>query len=207
MTEQPGNPTDPTQPDPAASSDAGSAPTPPPAAPTPPAQSPAPAAGGSQYDFNQAKATLQGAHKYDLGIIAAGIIAFLAGFMPFYTASVSAGGFGASASWSAWHGFFGWFGVLVALAGAVAVALTLFKVVSLPMPITQVAVAAFGLALLCLILALFIIPGGNCNGASGVTGVKCDTGHGFGYWLALIVVLGGLALSVLRMRETTTTSA
>ncbi|MDX6360182.1 MAG: hypothetical protein QOH37_3236, partial [Nocardioidaceae bacterium] len=96
MTEQPGNPTDPTQPDPAASSDA--APTPPPAAPIPPAapaapaQSGAPAAGGSQYDFNQAKTTLQGAHKFDLGIIAAGLIAWLAGFMPFYTASASFGG-------------------------------------------------------------------------------------------------------------------
>jgi hypothetical protein len=214
MTEQPGNPTDPTQPDPAASSDAApppppAAPTPPPpAAPTPPAQSPAPAAGGSQYDFNQAKSTLQGAHKYDLGIIAAGVIAWLAGFMSFYSASASFAGHSVSAHASAYHGFFGWFGVWVALAGAVVVALALFNVVSsLPMPLHQVAAAAFGLALLCLILAFFIIPGGDaCNGASGF-GVSCDTGHGFGYWLAVLAVLAGLALSVLRMRESTTTDA
>jgi hypothetical protein len=206
MTEQPGNPTDPTQPDPAASSDA--APTPPPAAPTPPAQSSAPAAGGSQYDFNQAKSTLQGAHKYDLGIIAAGLIAWLAGFMPFYTASASFGGASVSAHASAYHGFFGWFAVWVALLGAVVVALTLFNMVSnLPMPLHQIAAAAFGLALLCLILAFFITPGGNsCSGASGF-GVSCDTGHGFGYWLALLAVIAGLALSVMRMRESTSTTA
>jgi hypothetical protein len=214
MTEQPGNPTDPTQPDPAASSDAGAAPTPPPAAPIPPAaptapaQSGAPAAGGSQYDFNQAKTTLQGAHKYDLGIIAAGVIAWLAGFMSFYTASASFAGHSVSAHASAYHGFFGWFAVWVALAGAVVVALALFNLVrNLPMPLHQIAAGAFGLALLCLILAFFITPGGDaCNGASGFAGVSCSTGHGFGYWLALIAVLAGLALSVMRMRESTTTT-
>ena len=174
----------------------------------PPAQSPAPAAGGSsQYDFNQAKTTLQGAHKFDLGIIAAGVIAWLAGFMSFYTASASFQGHSVSAHGSAYHGFFGWFAVWVALAGAVVVALALFNIVKgLPMPLHQIAAAAFGLALLCLILAFFITPGGDaCNGASGF-GVSCDTGHGFGYWLALLAVLAGLALSVMRMRESTSSS-
>jgi hypothetical protein len=231
MTEQPGNPTDPNQPDSpdlAASSDAGAASTPPPAAPVPPAaqspaapaappsaqppaqspaQSSAPAGGRSQYDFNQARTTVQGAHKFDLGIIAAGVIAWLAAFMPFYTASASFAGHSASAHASAYHGFFGWFAVWVALAGAVLVALSLFNVVrDLPLPLHQIAAGAFGLALLCLILALFITPGGDsCNGASGF-GVSCSTGHGFGYWLALLAVLAGLALSVLRMRETTTST-
>jgi hypothetical protein len=212
MTEQPGNPTDPTQPDPAASSDA-AAPTPPPAAPAPPPaqsgyQSSAPAAGGSQYDFNQARTTLQGAHKFDLGIIAAGLIAWIAGFMSFYTASASFAGRSVSAHVNAYHGFFGWFAVWVALAGAVVVALALFNIVKgLPMPLHQIAAAAFGLALLCLILALFITPGGDsCSGANGF-GISCDTGHGFGYWLALLAVIAGLALSVMRMRESTSTTA
>ena len=65
----------------------------------------------------------------------------------------------------------------------------------------------FGLSLVCLILALFIFPGGDCNGVSGLGGLTCDTGHGFGYWLALIAVLAGLGLSVMRMRESTTTTS
>jgi hypothetical protein len=134
--------------------------------------------------------------------MAAGILAFLAGFMPFYKLSVGAGGFAASGSWNAWHGFFGWFGVLCALVGAAAVAATLFAKVALPMPLYQIVTAAFGLASVCLILALFVNPLPSCGGFGG-----CSRGHGFGYWVALILVLAGTALSVLRMRESTTTTA
>lgn len=172
-------------------------PAPPPAAPAPPA------AGTTSYDMDAAKTSLQGAHKLDLGIVAAGVIAWLAGFLPFYTASVSAGVISASTSGSAYHGFFGWFAVWVALAGALAVAAGLFGV-SLPMAVHQVAAVLFGVALVCLILALFIFPGGDCDSASGLGGgITCDTGRGFGYWLALLAVLAGGALSVMRMREST----
>jgi hypothetical protein len=200
MTDQNGeNPVDPTE---------GSA-TPPPAAPPPPpaAGSGAPASGGQQYDFDQAKATLQGAHKFDLGIIGAGVIAFIASLLPFYTVSVSAGGLGgASGSVSAWHGFFGWFGILVALAVAVVVALSVFNLVKLPMPIHQIAAGGFVLALLCLLLALFVDPSGGCGGA-GAFGIHCSIGRGFGYWLALLAVLAGAALSVMRLRESTAKTA
>jgi hypothetical protein len=161
-----------------------------------------PAAGATSYDTNAAKASLQGAHKLDLGIVAAGVIAWLAGFMPFYTASVSAGVISASTSGSAYHGFFGWFAVWVALAGALVVAAGLFGL-SLPLAVHQVAAVLFGVALVCLILALFIFPGGDCGDAAGLGGISCDTGRGFGYWLALLAVLAGGALSVMRMREST----
>ena len=163
MTDQHGeNPTEPvgegsSQPE----SSATPPPAPPPAAPAPPA------AGATSYDTNAAKASLQGAHKFDLGIVAAGVIAWLAGFMPFYTASVSAGVISASTSGSAYHGFFGWFAVWVALAGALVVAAGLFGV-SLPLAVHQVAAVLFGVALVCLILALFIFPGGDCGDAAGL---------------------------------------
>src|SRR3954454_2947559 len=176
------------------------APTPPP----PPAEGSAPApptASGTSYDAAAAKASLQEAHKFDLGIIAAGVIAWLAGFMPFYTASAGFGGASVSANASAYHGFFGWFAVWVALIGAIVVAASLFGV-DFGSSVHLVAVGAFGLSLLCLILALFIFPGGGCGDTSGL-GISCDTGRGFGYWLALVAVLAGTGLSVLRMREST----
>jgi hypothetical protein len=165
---------------------------PPPSAPEPdPA---APSGRGSSYNFDadKTKAAFQGAHKFDLALIVIGIVAFFASFMPFYTVHVGAGGFSASANASAWHGFFGWFGILCCLVGAVVVALAVLGI-SIPVPTRLTALAAFGLGALCLILALFIFPGGGCGGFDG-----CDTGHGFGYWLALLLALGGTALAFLR---------
>ena len=214
MTEQPGSePTEPTQPPAEAGAaqpgEAPAPPPPPPAAPPVPETSAAPAApaasaaasGGQQYDLTAAKATLQEAHKFDLGIVAAGVVAFFASMLPFYTASVSGGGFSISAHISAWHGFFGWFAALLALAGAVIVALPLFNV-TLPIVAHQAAVVAFGVALLCLVLALFVTPGGGCSGAGGLASIDCNTGRGFGYWLMLLAVLAGLGLSLMRARST-----
>jgi hypothetical protein len=133
--------------------------------------------------------------------MAAGLVAFIASLLPFYTVSVNLAGIGGgSASVSAWHGFFGWFAILVALATSIVVALAVFGLVKLPMPMHQVAAGGFGLALLCLILTLFIDPAG-CGGASAF-GVHCDIGRGFGYWLALVAVIAGFGLAVMRMRET-----
>ena len=211
MTEHPGeHPTEPTS-EGSGTPEGGATPppTPPPAASEPPAAPAAPAAastGRSQFDADQAKAAFQNAHKFDLGIVAAGVVAWLAGFMPFYTASVSAGIVSASTSGSAYHGFFGWFAVWVALAGAAAVVVALVGV-TLPAQVHLIAAGAFALSLLCLIIALFVFPGGGCGHASGLGGLHCDTGHGFGYWLAVLAVLAGLGLAVMRMRETTGTTA
>jgi hypothetical protein len=208
MTDQPGeNPTEPTPEDSAAPP-----PAPPPASPTPPPAAPAGdsagTAGSRQFDADKTKAAIQGAHKFDLGMIGAGVVAWLAGFLPFYTASASFAGHSVSAHESAYHGFFGWFAVWVALAVAVLVALALLGVdLPLPVPMAQAALGGFGLALLCLVLALFITPGGDaCNGA-GAFGVDCSTGRGFGFWLALILVIAGGVLAFLRARDTMTKTA
>jgi hypothetical protein len=173
--------------------DAPAAPAPPPAAPAAPPAASYPTGGG--FDADKAKAAFQGAHKFDLGIIAAGLIAWLAGFMPFYTASVGTAGFKISANGSAYHGFFGWFGVWCCLAAAVVAVLVLLGV-SLPVPARPTVLGAFGLGTLCLIIALFVFPGGGCGGVPG-----CDTGHGFGYWLALLCGLVGTGLAFMRYQE------
>jgi hypothetical protein len=167
-----------------------SAPEPDPAAPSAP-----PGRGAYSFDGDQAKAALQGAHRFDIALIVIGVVAFFASFLPFYTASFGGGGLSVSASVSAWHGFFGWFGILCCLAGAVVVALAVLGI-AIPVPTRLTSLAAFGLGAICLILALFVFPGGGCGGIPG-----CDTGHGFGYWLALLLALGGTALSFLRYQE------
>jgi hypothetical protein len=124
------------------------------------------------------------------------LLAFIFSFVSYYT--FSAGPF--SVSESAWHGFFGWFGMLAAIVGSAAVGLTLFMPhVKLPMANRLVAVIAYAVAALCVILALFIVPGYLGYDTSGVS-----KGHGVGYWISLIVILAGLVLSLMRAQQTNT---
>ena len=150
------------------------------------------------------KNTVQGAHPYDLGIIGAGLLAFILSFFPFYTVSVdgSLGLGGVTGSGSAWHGFFGWFAVLVAIAVSALLALTLFGVTVLDASMTRLAVlVGYGVSLLCMLLAFFVTPGGGCQGVKACEDVV-DFGRGFGFWALLIVVIAGLVLSFLRKDAT-----
>ncbi|MDT4899473.1 MAG: hypothetical protein QOJ78_403, partial [Pseudonocardiales bacterium] len=78
----------------------------------------------------------------DWAAVAAGVLALIFSFISYYTDGTSISGScpaGASvnnnASESAWHGFFGWFGTLLALVGAGLIALDLFAPqVKLPVP-------------------------------------------------------------------------
>jgi hypothetical protein len=155
------------------------------------------AAGG--YNADQMKSAVQGANPYDLGIIAAGVLAFIFSLFAYYTISVNVSGLGAgSDSASAWHGFFGWFAALLAVAASAVLAATLFAKVKLPFPVRLSVLIAYGVALLCVILALFIIPGKvDCNGISQCEDAY-DYGHGVGYWISLIVILVGTVLAFLR---------
>ncbi|HET6210097.1 MAG TPA: hypothetical protein VFD94_06925 [Jatrophihabitans sp.] len=141
----------------------------------------------------------------DWGIIAAGVLAFIFSLFAFYTYSVSVSIAGlsstsSSVSWSAWHGFFGWFGVLLALIGALLLAAQLIAKVTLPFPIRTVVLVLFGVATLCLLLALIVVPGN--TGGSSLFGVHVNKGHGFGYWVTLLAVLVGTGLAVKRFLDT-----
>jgi hypothetical protein len=132
------------------------------------------------------------------------VLAFIFSLFDYYTVSVSGqtiGGVhygGASDSASAWHGFFGWFGALLAVVGAGLVAMELFAPqVKLPVPTRLAGLGAFAVATLFVIIALFVIPDG---GAGDIPGV--DTGHGFGYWASLIVIIAGTVLSLMRLQQT-----
>jgi len=168
---------------------------------TPP---PPPGSGGSSssggMNADQMKAAVQSAHPYDLGIIAAGVLAFLFSLFSYYSVSAV----GVSRTYSAWHGFFGWFAALVALAVAVLLALHLMGIRPLDAAMTRlVALAGFGLATLCTLLALFVVPSGpyDCQGVSACEDAV-NRGHGFSYWISLLLILAGLALSFLRKDAT-----
>lgn len=158
--------------------------------PPPPSGGSSPASSGMSAD--SVKAAVQRANPLDLGIVGAGVLAFLFSLLPYYKASTSGILGSTSASATAWHGFFGWFAALTALAVAVLVALHLLGIRPLAASLTRlIALGGFALATLCIFLALFVIPG-----KVDLAGV--DYGHGIGYWLSFLVILGGLALSFLR---------
>jgi hypothetical protein len=135
----------------------------------------------------------------DWAILGAGFLAFIFSFVSYYSYSLK--GFSQySGHWNAWHGFFGWFAMLLALVGSGAVALALFAPhVKLPLPARLAALGAYALASLCVILALFIVPDPGGLGSSSI-----NKGHGFGYWISLIVILAGLVLSLMRAQQTDT---
>jgi hypothetical protein len=166
------------------------------------------AGGGRQFGFDPKN--MQGfdpktVSPLDWGIIAAGVVAFIFSLFSFYTYSVSFSITGlttssSSVSWSAWHGFFGWFGVLLALVAAILLAAQLIAKVTMPFPVRTVVLALFALATLCLLLALFVVPGN--TGGAGAFGVHINKGHGIGYWIALIAVIVGTALAGKRFADT-----
>lgn len=124
---------------------------------------------------------------YDLAIIACGVLAFIGSLLPFYTVHH----FGSE---TAWHGFWGWFACLLALAAAALLVLP-YLGVRLAIPVRLVTLVMFVVALICDIIAGLTWPG-------APSGSGDLTGHGFGYWLSLIVIIIGTALAFLRKDAT-----
>lgn len=158
------------------------------------------------------RAAVQGAHKYDLGIVAAGVLAFILSLFPYYKGSVSTSGnvaglgsaFGSeSGTWSAWHGFFGWFAALLVLVAAGLIVAHLLRV-ALPVPLRLTVLGLFGAALLCTILSFFVspLPGSEGKQSFGGVTIEYSKGMGWGFWLFLLVVLAGTGLAFLRKDAT-----
>ena len=174
-------------------------PPPPPAAqdwsaPAPPP--PAPANTGNA-PFNPSAV-----NPLDWGILAAGFFALIFSFVSYYTVTAHFAGLSKSGGENAWHGFFGWFAALVALAAAGVLAAQIFQpAMRFPFPVRLAVLGGFALSLLCIILAAFITPGKASSASLKGTGVSADYGRGAGFWLSLIVILAGTVMSFLRLRE------
>jgi hypothetical protein len=127
----------------------------------------------------------------DWGILAAGILAFIFSFVTYYSYSLGP----LSRDFNAWDGFFGWFSTLLALFSAALLAVHLFAPqVQLP-TVRSVVLSGFVLAALSVITAGFV-------DSRDISGTGIDSSRGAGYYLSLIVILAGAALSYLRLRET-----
>jgi hypothetical protein len=140
----------------------------------------------------------------DWGILAAALLALIFSFFSYYTGTAS-GTFGGqklstTRHEDAWHGFFGWFGVLLALAAGIVLAVLLFvPTVKFPFPARLVVLGGWALALIFVIISAFVTP----DKASGIPqGVSVDYGRGFGFWLALILIIIGGVLAYLRFQQT-----
>jgi hypothetical protein len=136
----------------------------------------------------------------DWGIIAAGVVAFLFSLFSFYTYKVSFAGFSQSKSVSGWHGGLAPIAILLALAAAALLAVEVIARMQLPFPVRLVVLAAFALASLLLLLALFVVPGD--TGGAGALGISVNKGHGIGYWISLLAVLAGTGLAAKRFLDT-----
>jgi hypothetical protein len=191
-------------------------PPPPPGGPTPPPpaggqpQYGPPAGGapygapaGSPYGTPTSGFDPKSVDTLDWGILGAGLLAFIFSFMSFYSYSDKhCSSDCLTIHNSAWHGFFGWFAVLLAVIGAAAVALSIFaSQVKMPVPPRLLGLGCFAVATLCMILALFVYPGSaSYHGLTGSTS-GADKSHGFAYWIVFILIIVGLVLSLMRFQQ------
>jgi hypothetical protein len=129
----------------------------------------------------------------DWGILAAGLLAFIFSFIDYYTYSAQ----GVSVSENAWHGFFGWFAMLLAVLSAGLLAVHIFApTAALQLPVRPTVLGGFVLA------ALFVIIAGFVDSRSIPKGFGIESSRSAGYYVSLIVILVGGVLAFLRLRQT-----
>jgi hypothetical protein len=132
----------------------------------------------------------------DWAILGLGALILIFSFFSYYT--LSAGPI--SDSTGAWHfshgSFIAWFAMVFAVAGAVVLALELIAPeVKLPRPSRDVSAGLLGIGSVLYILAIFIHPKFFDEGGFSF-------GHGFSFWLSLIMSLAATVLAVMRLQQT-----
>jgi len=172
---------------------------PPPPPPPPPGQW-GPPSGGGGYPQPRAGFDPKTVNPLDWAILGLGLLTFIFSFFGYYTASVSVGGFSSSSSAGAWHAsggaFVAWLGMALAVIGAAVLALALFAPqVRLPIESRIASLGLFTVGSLLMILAIFVHP-------KFYDGGGLSFGHGFSFWLSLIMILAATVLSLMRVQQT-----
>jgi len=110
-------------------------------------------------------------------VMGGGVLAFIASFVPYYSYNIGLFGINiGTVSVNAWHGFFGWFGMLLVLAAAVIVALSVFTDFKSPM-VPMITLIGAGAGFVCILLAMFVGFGG------------AGSYRNVGYWLSLLAAV------------------
>jgi len=137
----------------------------------------------------------------DWALMAISLVVFIFSFFEFYTYDPKGGGC-CGVTNSAWHGFLGWAAVLLILIAGIGVAAAVFA--PRPMsriPVRLIAVILAVFALLFLFIAIFVIPDGEYEGAT-ISSDATDSGHGFSFWIVMVLAVVFLALCVVRYHRT-----
>jgi hypothetical protein len=160
----------------------------------------------------------------DLTLVVGGVVALIFSFFEYYTVELtqrfqtqlcdndpipaSAKAICSGTSASAWHGLFGWFGAVLLLVAAVFVVVQVFAphTMSPHAPTRLITLVLCGAGLLCTVIALFVIPHGDAGDALQGSDLTLDDvfdfGHGFSYWLILVVAAAMTAIAALRLAQT-----
>ena len=134
--------------------------------------------------------------RNDLGVLAAGALALIVSFFPYYGASAKAGGFSYSASVNAWHGT-ALLGMLLVVAAAIVAAIMAFSPDTLPKTALSWNVVVLGLSVLGTVLVIirsFTLP--------SASGPGIDYGLRWGGWLLIIVCIVQSVFAFMRFRDT-----
>jgi hypothetical protein len=132
----------------------------------------------------------------DIGIVGAGVAAFVFSFFGYYTATVS----GHTRTTGAWHGFFGWFAAVLALLAAVVLVLAVAAPGGRYAPPYRGILVLFTLATVSVLAALF--TSGFDTSRVHALGVAADTDHGYGYWTSLVLIIAATAMTLVRVGQT-----
>jgi Family of unknown function (DUF5336) len=132
--------------------------------------------------------------RNDQGVLAAGVLAFIASFFPYYGATVNAAGIHGSSSTSAWHSY-ATLALILVLAATVLAAVQVFSPGSLPqasMSWNFVVLALSAAGTVLLIIRSFTLDHGDIGGLS--------YGLRWGAYLLMILCVVQTAFAFLRMR-------
>lgn len=144
---------------------------------------------------------LRAVHVLDWALLALGLATLIFSCFDFYHFTSNYAG---SRGFSAWHdiaggGFFGWFGVVVPLMGSVVLALALFEPsASFPMDARLIAFYAWGVGLVCEVLAIVLHPKFYNQATNGAV---ATLGHGVSFWIILVLTIVGTVVALLRVQQ------